>query len=508
MLRTLLALLLTGTAAGQTDHAGTRLAGIDLGPYAVGFEVSITRDPTRRINATDAGTDVALAMWYPAAKDERGGDAMTALDYRLLELGSEVTQADRRRYAEDEAALAVAVRHIGIVPLTQAQALASLDTAGIGRRGLTRATGRFPLVLVFGGPYYLSSTAEMLASHGFAVAAPFRFKTQSNEIGSDDFTWSVENSVRDGEWAWNELRRMDGVDAAQVSVLGHGGGGLQSLLFAMRNPSVAAIANIDAGNFSTRTEAARVPFYRPRLLRSPYLYVATAETRKAQDQFEDFLGMPFSRRFELTLQASGIRHHDLSDIGRAVTEPLRLRGDAQAAAQAGYATVQETLVRFFQAAVAGEDGLRAFEGWVTDTTRASGVYTVTVHRATTPAPTLQAVLTTLGSGTATMLREAHRRDPMGSVFSAESLEEIAARAMTQRHFAIALEVIAFARSLHADARGLLLLESEALESTGDGVKAAESASACVAGPEPRTWNDGVALARCRERLQRLRDRLL
>jgi hypothetical protein len=156
---------------------------------------------------------------------------------------------------------------------------------------------------VFGGPYYLSSTAEMLASHGFAVAAPFRFKTQPNEIGSDDFTWSVENSVRDGEWAWNELRRMDGVDTALVSVLGHGGGGLQSLLFAMRNLGVAAILNIDAGNFSTRTEAARVPFYRPRLLRSSYLYVATAETRKAQDQFEDFLDMPFSRRFELTLQA-------------------------------------------------------------------------------------------------------------------------------------------------------------------------------------------------------------
>ena len=390
MLLTLLALLLTATPPVRPTIPARAWPASTSDLDAVGFEVSIMRDPTRRINATDAGTDVALAMWYPAAKDERGGDAMTALDYRLLELGSEVTQADRRRYAEDEAALAVAVRHIGIVPLTQAQALASLDTAGIGRRGLTRATGRFPLVLVFGGPYYLSSTAEMLASHGFAVAAPFRFKTQSNEIGSDDFTWSVENSVRDGEWAWNELRRMDDVDAAQVSVLGHGGGGLQSLLFAMRNIGVAAIANIDAGNFSTRTEAARVPFYRPRLLRSPYLYVATAETRKAQDQFEDFLGMPFSRRFELTLQASGIRHHDLSDIGRAVTEPLRLRGDAQAAAQAGYAAVQGTLVRFFQAAVAGEDGLRAFEGWVTDTTRASDVYTVTVHPATTPAPTLQA----------------------------------------------------------------------------------------------------------------------
>ena len=72
MLLTLLALLLTAIAAGQTDHTGTRLAGIDLGPYAVGFEVSITRDPTRRINATDAGTDVALAMWYPPPRTSAG----------------------------------------------------------------------------------------------------------------------------------------------------------------------------------------------------------------------------------------------------------------------------------------------------------------------------------------------------------------------------------------------------------------------------------------------------
>ena len=146
-----------------------------------------------------------------------------------------------------------------------------------------------------------------------------------------------------------------------------------------------------------------------------------------------------------------------------MTEPLHLRGDAQAAVQAGYAAVQATLVRFFQTAVAGKDGMREFEGWVTDTTRASGVYTVTVHGATTPAPTLQAVLATLGGGTATMLREAHGRDPLGPVFSADSMEEIAARALTQRQFAIALEVIAFARSLYADARVLLLLESEALD---------------------------------------------
>jgi len=136
---------------------------------------------------------------------------------------------------------------------------------------------------------------------------------------------------------------MRGVDAARVAALGHGG--FQALLLAMRSRNVSAIVNIDAGNFSTRTNPGQLSVYRPGGLRVPYLYIATAQTRATQDLFDDFLKMAASDRFEIVLQAAALRHHDLSDLGRGVTA-IGIRGDAQPQVQASYATAQRLIVRF------------------------------------------------------------------------------------------------------------------------------------------------------------------
>src|SRR5688500_13460399 len=119
-------------------------------------------------------------------------------------------------------------------------------------RGARPAAGRFPVVVILGGQYYLATTAEILASHGFLVAAPFRFVDQANDIGTPQFTWYLENSVRDADWALRELDAHPQADLRSIAALGHGGGGIQAMLLAMRSRRVAALANIDAGNFSAR----------------------------------------------------------------------------------------------------------------------------------------------------------------------------------------------------------------------------------------------------------------
>jgi len=373
----------SGVASQSEPHVAslnrTRLAGVRVGSYRVGFEVRSRLDPTRRINREDGGTRIGVAMWYPA---EAGGNqqAMTSLDYRLLEFSSPPSDNERQRYAEREADQAVKWRHVGVVPLTEAQALASLASGGIAIRGAPWRQGKFPVVMLFGGQYYLSTTAEMLASHGFVVVAPFRYSDRANDVGTEHFTWYMENSVRDAEWVLNDLRDVGGADVEHVSALGHGGGGLQALLFAMRNVNVRALANIDAGNFSTRSEARTIPFYSPRLLRAPYLFVATADTRKSQDLFADFLAMTSSCRFEVILQDAAVRHHDLSDLGHGVTAPLGIRGGDQEVVQQAYATVQDMVVRFLATYGApGSDDAGRFAAWLRD--RATpGHYTVDAHQ--------------------------------------------------------------------------------------------------------------------------------
>ena len=207
------------------------------------------------------------------------------------------------------------------------------------------------MVLVLGGPYYLSTTAEVLASHGFLVAAPFRFREQSDELATDDFREYLENCLGDAEWALDELRKDPRADVRSISAIGHGGGGMQAMLLAMRDRSITSVVNLDAGNFSTRSQPDRIPFYSPRLLRVPYLYIATAATRNEQDRFGDFVAMPFSHRMEVVLGSNDIRHHDLSDIGRGITMPLRIRGREQAVVEKNYVAVQEMVVRFIGRAV-------------------------------------------------------------------------------------------------------------------------------------------------------------
>ena len=43
--------------------------------------------------------------------------------------------------------------------------------------------------------------------------------------------------------------------------------------------------------------------------------------------------MTFSDQFEVALNDAVVRHHDLSDYGRAVTAPMAIRGTPQAEVQ-------------------------------------------------------------------------------------------------------------------------------------------------------------------------------
>jgi hypothetical protein len=491
-------------AAECVDPALTRLAGLPVGPHAVGFELQKALDPTRRINRRDDGTKIGLALWYPA-RTGAAGRPLTTVDYRLLQFEREPSAAERTRWEADEVSAAVGWRHVGIVPLTKAQASAVLATGGIATRGAAPAAGKFPVVMVLGGQYYLSTTAEFLASHGFVVAAPFRFSDQSNEItaGGFNFTAYLEDSVRDAEWALERVRVHPAADARYVSALGHGGGGVQALLFAMRSRHVTSVANLDAGVFSSRSRLRDQAFYSPRLLRAPFLYVATAETRKGQDLFEDFAAMKFAERFEVILQDALVRHHDLSDLGRGVTMPMCIRGDAQDTVQKTYTDSHEMLLRFVTEHSGRHDASGSpFATWIRGK-EADGRVTVTRHAGTEPAPTPADVMARLDASTASRLVDAWARDPDAALFQVDNLRRVVAKALGGPDAAVASALADFAVTVHPSSPMLLVLKSEALEAAGDIPRAAAAAGSCAAMQAGSDWRASAAILECHERADRL-----
>ena len=291
-----------------------------------------------------------------------------------------------------------------------------------------------------------------------------------------------------------------------MAAVGHGGGGMQAMLLAMRNRRVRALVNIDAGNFSTRSGTRGVAFYSPRLLRVPFLYMATAATKTGQDQFEDFGAMKFSDRYEVILENGEIRHHDLSDLGRAVTAPMRIRGAAQDVVERTFADIHEMMLRFLLEQLTGPPSLApAFPAWLA-AAPAPGRYAVTRYPGVEPAPTVVEIEQTLGPGTTALLRGAYERDPEAALFQPANLLRIVRKALTGDDSATAIALADFGAAIHPASAQFAELESQALESGGRATEARAVAAACAAMPASNDWRAGAAVNLCADRVKRLSNR--
>jgi len=493
----LLAWLLAPFAAAEP---GGLWKDLPPGPYGVGFRFERSDDPTRNPDSSHAGTPLGLALWYPAALTESKAGFVTQLDYRLLEYSTPLDASAQQEYVDEQAAMMVAWRHIGIVPLTMDQARASLGATGHAVRDAARVEGKFPVAVILGGPWYLSTTAEFLASHGYLVVACVRFRDVRTEIPSSDFRWFIETTVRDAEWALAELRRDPTADMGNVTALGHGGGGLQALLLGMRDRQVTAVANIDAAIFSARTDPAQLIFYDPRLMRVPYLNILTADTRRQSDQYDGFEKMKFSLRYEVVLENGELRHHDLSNVGRAVSASLGIRGDSQNMVLKTYADVQTMLLQFLEANRRQESG--PFTQWL-QSLGSGAEYTVAVRNGIEPAPTLYDVLTATQDWTPERLREAYGRDAEAEVFSEDGLLQILSEERLHDAHS-ALGVALFAMEIQPKSIQVFRLASAIAESAGISVTARELANRCVTMEiQNDDWRARAAHEDCRERALRL-----
>jgi hypothetical protein len=448
--------------------------GVPAGPHAVGFRFEQRIDPARTIDSARRGTPLGLAVWYPAQKS--AAPAMTQLEYRLLSFSR---RPDPRAFLDSEAEAMAGWRHIGIVPMTMDQARAALNAPGRAVRSAPPVAGKFPIVLVT-SQAYLSTTAEILASNGYLVAAPVRFSDISNDVPNPNFIAYVETNIRDMEWALAELARDPAADTSNVAVLGHGGGGMQAVLLAMRNRAIGKVANIDTSVFSSRTNPRQLPFFHPGLLRVPYLYIVTAQTKKDSDQYAEFESMRFSRRYEVVLDNPAIRHHDLSDYGRGVSAVLGIRGEAQDAVLRHYADIHKMLVAF----LAGRPLPQA-------------PYAVRVLDAVEPAPTTANVIQTLSVATPALLAQARTRDPEAAVFTELELQRVVEAARENRP--LAAQLSRFAVGIHPKST---LLHKTAAEVAGNPA-AAEIYKRCAALEAPQNdWRGSAAHAVCKERAAR------
>jgi hypothetical protein len=221
------------------------------GPYRVGFRVEYAFDRSRTWRTTRGyekafaadpyGRPIRLQVWYPST-DNGKLKSMRYEDYVHMGCPPAFAELNAKMEARDRLIVDLSVPH-GREP-------ALLNTAVRASLSAPAAGGRFPLVLYFGGLGADSTSntvlAEFLASHGYVFATVPILGPTDKQTTQTRTQPDMERTVRDLEYGWSMLRGSSNVDDDKIAVMGHSLGGLEAIIFAMRNSNVSVAVGLDA----------------------------------------------------------------------------------------------------------------------------------------------------------------------------------------------------------------------------------------------------------------------
>jgi len=356
-------------SAGSAAMSACPLWGnLAAGPYRVGFrrlfrfDASRTWQTTRDFKGAFSpdlnGRPVQINVWYPAATTGTARQMHFAdyVDQTAPEAFSEfnATMKDRnRRNAGDS------------VPRDQ---LTALQTTPMNAYwGAAPAEGHFPAVLYFGGlDAQINSNvilAEYLASHGYIVAGISLLGPTDEQTFQSRTSGDLDASVRDMEFAWSALAENSNADKGKLAIMGHSVGGIEAVLFGMRNANVSAVIALDGtygfqGLSSVLTQSYG---YAPEKMRAPFLDLRRAQGAQGDEPL-DFTAVESLRHSDRTFISIKKMHHSdftsFAMIGEHFHTPITakypLNGWDRETAKSGHEQMCRIILAFLDAEVRGD----------------------------------------------------------------------------------------------------------------------------------------------------------
>lgn len=247
---------LVAALAAPCDRGLLRAAGFAPGPYAVGFRAERLFDesrpwPSAADPAGAKGRPIQIALWYPA---EPGAGAAVSVADLILADATGGTNATAWTAARGPALAAARASFDagGERPLTDEEWERALATRGGARLAAAARPGRRALVLLEGGlgtrSFTLAPIAELLASHGYVVAALGTDGASEKERLGFDLA-GVRAQVVDMKHALRWLRERPEVDAERVALASWSVGGVSQALLRLEAPGeFRAAVSLDSGS--------------------------------------------------------------------------------------------------------------------------------------------------------------------------------------------------------------------------------------------------------------------
>lgn len=289
---------------------------LDKGNYNVGFKVLSLYDSTRTIDNQNSFRPVQVSVWYPARKIAQS-EPMTYKDYFLLS-ASEVNYIISPEH-KDSAIIKYknllaqnGINNDAVDEWFNIEMLADKNAAPINEK--------FPLIVVaqgnFHSAHHQSFLCEFLASYGYVViSTPSQTRITGQLTDNAQAVKSMENQVKDMQFAIKSVKSFDNVDLYSVALLGHSFGGRSILLLQMINENVKCLISLDGGlGLSTAVEdIQKSDFYNPDKMNVPLLHFYEDTEQLLKPDFSLIDSFKKSKRF--LIKINDMHHFYFSSLG-------------------------------------------------------------------------------------------------------------------------------------------------------------------------------------------------
>ncbi len=381
-------------AVGQTQEDVRLWKDVEPGIYEVGYEVLHEYDYGRTFKpkydyygglaTEEIARPVQISIWYPATSTTHSA-TMQFREY----VHATITETAFHTVQESEKTRVERTYQSG--PLSQGGNPAYLQDLFaqhvLATKNAARHPGKFPLILYASShnssPYENRVLLELLASRGYVVAAIPSTGQASARMTQDIF--GIEAQVRDLEFALATMREYPSVDYTRIGVAGFSLGGLSAPLLALKNANIDAVASLDGSiafaDWLSIVEAD--PYFEGKRMRAAFLHLLSRRLEGDSPHNTSFFDdVTFADACLYQLKA--LRHPDFaSSIIRmwAFSQPNNTRLD-KAGIEAGYATMIQYVLMFFDAYLKREPEVRQF----LQTNQQDGITLESFNRAQIPAP--------------------------------------------------------------------------------------------------------------------------
>lgn len=269
-------------------------ASINHGPYEVGVKFLESIDYSRSFGKKQ-GRPLKGILWYPGEGVGRSKIKMS--DYFL----------------KSKSGLEGWKEYFG--QMNQASIFESVSTwePGAFLDMIPSSVNLFPVIIYspggFGDEFENAIICELLASHGFIVAAHYSLgpNASATKINAE----GLESQARDIEWMIGLVKRdFPKADLDKLGLMGWSWGGLASMLVQARNANIDAVVSLDGSMALHADKILSIPYFSPQKVNVPYLFTSAKRTSQELKQFLQ----PVKYSESILVEYPFLNHEDFSSL--------------------------------------------------------------------------------------------------------------------------------------------------------------------------------------------------